>query len=83
MGTTKIDAMDIKRINELVAKSSWTAMLKELPAGKHTLSFPNVNAIKSCKAIAYDMNSDNNGRKYRFFVEKKELSVTITVIEDE
>lgn len=75
--------MDIKRINELMADSKWKAMLRELPAGVHTLSFPSVGAIKSCKAIAYDMNSDNNGRRYTFNVDKGELVVVIKVEEDE
>lgn len=75
--------MDIKKINDLAANSKWKAMLAELPVGRHTLPFPNLNAIKSCKAIAYDLNSDKSGRKYNFNVNKDELSATITVTEEE
>lgn len=72
-------SMDIRRINELMAGNEWTAMLRELPDGPHTLQFPNIGAIKSCKAVAYDLNSDNMGRKYCFNVKKETLTVVITV----
>ena len=73
--------MDIKKINEHMEKSEWTAMLGELPPGTHTLSFPNVDAIKSCKAIAYSLNSDKKGRRYTFNVDKDALSVRVKVEE--
>lgn len=73
--------MDIKRINELMSEAKWTDMLRELPVGVHTLSFPNVEAIKSCKAIAYSINSDRRGRRYTFNVDKAELVAVITVNE--
>ena len=75
-------AMDIKRINELMADNKWTAMLAELPMGKHTLHFPDVESIKSCKAIAYSINSDRKGRRYTFNVDKEELSVIVNVEEN-
>ena len=71
--------MDIKKINDLMEKSSWTAMLAELPVGKHTLQFPDVDAIRSCKARAYDINSDHVGRRYTFNVNKSERTADITV----
>jgi len=74
--------MDIKRINELMSESKWTDMLKELSVGEHTLSFPSVDAIKSCKAVAYSINSDKVGRRYTFNVDKGERVVTIKVSED-
>jgi len=73
--------MDIKKINELMSESKWTDMLKELPVGKHVLSFPNVEAIKSCKAIAYSINSDRKGRRYTFCVNKAELTAIVNVDE--
>ncbi len=73
--------MDIKKINEHMEKSEWTAMLGELPAGTHVLSYPNVDAIKSCKAVAYSLNSDKKGRRYTFNVDKDTLSVKINVEE--
>lgn len=74
--------MDIKKINELIKGRQWTALLKELPAGKHTIPFPDVDSIKSCKAVAYSLNSDKKGWKYTFNVDKSELSVVISVEED-
>ena len=77
--------MDIKKINALIAEKRWTEMLKELPAGQHTIPFPNVEAIRSCKAVAYSINSDNKvreeGNTYLFNVDKSELSAIITVSE--
>ena len=75
--------MDIKKINDLIAEKRWTDMLRELPLGHHTIPFPNVEAIRSCKAIAYALNSDNKargeGNTYLFNVNKSELSALITV----
>lgn len=71
--------MDIKKINELITRSQWTAMLAELPSGTHVIPFPSVDAIRSCKAIAYALNSDKKGRRYTFNVDKESLSATINV----
>lgn len=73
--------MDIKKINEFMSQSRWTDMLKELTPGKHILPCPSVDAIRSCKAIAYSLNSDRKGRRYTFHVDKAKLSVTINVEE--
>lgn len=75
--------MDIKKINELIAESKWTAMLNELTAGTHIIEFPSVDAIKSCKAVAYSINSDGIGRTYTFNVNKSEKTAVINVKEDE
>ena len=74
--------MDIKRINELMDGSRWTDLLGELTVGKHTLQFPSIGAIKSCKARAYDINSDHAGRRYTFNVSKDDLTVDINVEEE-
>lgn len=74
--------MDIKKTLELIAEKKWTAMLGELPVGKHVLPFPSVDDIRSCKAIAYSLNSDRKGRRYTFNVDKAELSVVINVEEE-
>jgi len=75
--------MDIKKITDYIAESKWTAMLRELPVGTHTIPFPNVEAIRSCKAIAYAINSDNKakneGNLYYFGVDKMNLAVEIRV----
>ena len=75
--------MDIKKILEHMEHSEWKAMLKELSVGRHRLSFPNIGAIKSCKAIAYDINTDKTGRRYTFNVNKETLAVDINVEETE
>lgn len=74
--------MDIKKITELIAGRRWTAMLAELPAGDHTLSFESLDDIRSCKAIAYSINSDNIGRRYTFNVDKTTKTVVIKVEDD-
>jgi len=73
--------MDIKKITELIAGRQWTAMLKELTPGEHILAFEDVDDIKSCKAIAYALNSDRRGRRYTFNVDKEALSVKVKVEE--
>lgn len=74
--------MDIKKITELIAGRRWTAMLAELPSGEHTLSFESLDDIRSCKAIAYSLNSDRTGRRYTFNVDKSERTAVIKVEED-
>ena len=74
--------MDIKKITELIAGRRWTAMLAELPAGDHTLCFESLDDIKSCKAVAYSINSDNIGRRYTFNVDKATKTVVIKVEDD-
>ncbi len=71
--------MDIKKITDLIAGRKWTAMLAELPEGEHTLSFESVDDIKSCKAIAYSINSDRKGKRYTFIVDKPERTAIIKV----
>lgn len=66
---------------QLIEEKKWTAFLKVLDAGEHTFLFPSVKDIKSCKAIGYDLNSDDAGRQYFFNVNKAERKVTIKVIE--
>ena len=73
--------MDVKKITDLIAKSQWTAMLAELPTGSHIIPFPSVDAIRSCKATAYALNSDKKGRRYTFNVDKGALSAAIHVEE--
>jgi len=71
--------MDIKKITDLIADKKWTAMLAELPEGEHTLPFESVDDIKSCKAIAYSINSDRTGRRYTFNVDKAERTAVVKV----
>ena len=74
--------MDIFRINSLVENKKWTELLETLPDGEHKIAFRSVKDIKSCKAIAYDINSDKNGRNYRFRVDKNDICATIIVTEN-
>lgn len=62
-----------------MARREWTGLLKELPVGEHEINFPDIRAIKSCKAIAYDLNSDKSGKNYRFNVNKTTLTCKIIV----
>ena len=71
--------MDIKKITELQAGKQWTAMLSSLPPGNHTLSFESLDDIRSCKAVAYSINSDNIGRRYTFNVDKAGRTAVIKV----
>lgn len=64
---------------QLIEERKWTAFLKGLDPGEHTFLFPSIKDIKSCKAIGYDMNSDNTGRAYFFKVDKAERKITINV----
>lgn len=77
--------MNIKLIVNLIADKKWTAMLAELPAGEHTLPFESVDDIKSCKAIAYSINSDQTGIRYTFNVvkEKKEATIKVEIVKKE
>ena len=67
---------------DLIDKKKWKAFLMGLDPGDHTFRFPSINDIKSCKAIGYDMNSDDTGRQYYFSVDKAELYVGITIKEE-
>ena len=64
---------------KLVDERNWTAFLASLEPGISTVKFPSVKAIKSCKAVAYDINSDKRGRTYKFEVDKPTCSAKITV----
>lgn len=64
---------------KLINQKRWTEFLKSLDVGVHTFTFPSVADIKSCKAIAYSLNSDMLGRAYYFNVDKKEKQAVITV----
>lgn len=66
----------------LVDAGRWTDFLKSLAPGVSTVKFPTLGAIKSCKAVAYDMNSDKSGRTYTFKVKKESCSAEITVKEE-
>lgn len=66
---------------KLVDAKNWTAFLAALEPGTHTVKFPSVDSIKSCKAVAYDINSDKRGRTYTFKVNKDTCSAAITVVE--
>lgn len=67
---------------KLVDSRQWKEFLNGLDSGVSTVKFPTLEAIKSCKAIAYDMNSDKRGRTYTFKVDKASCSAEITVRED-
>lgn len=63
----------------LINQKKWTELLKGLEVGEHTFAFPSIADIKSCKAVAYTLNTDRLGRTYGFSVNKAERKVTITI----
>lgn len=67
---------------KLVDQGKWTDFLNSLEAGIFTVRFPSLEAIKSCKAVAYDINSNKRGRTYAFSVDKDTCSAEITVTID-
>lgn len=73
--------MDTFILNKLIAERKWTEFLKALPIGETKVGFQEIADIKSCKAIAYDINSDKTGRRYTFNVNKDEKSAIINVEE--
>lgn len=64
---------------KLVDARNWTKLLEDLEPGTSTIRFHDIQAIKSCKAVAYDLNSDKKGRTYTFKVDKETCSAEITV----
>ena len=67
---------------KLIKEKKWKAFLQGLDPGEHTFLFASVKDIKSCKAIGYDMNSDDTGRQYYFSVDKAVCRVSITIKEE-
>jgi len=72
--------MQTHELYGLILNKKWTDFLKSLEVGEHTFTFPSIPDIKSCKATAYDINSNKTGRAYYFNVVKDEKKVTITVV---
>lgn len=73
---------DSRKNNGRKAGLKWKDMLGELEPGEHTVRFPDLKSIKSCKTTGYLMNSENIGRQYRFSVDKKALIAIIKVEEE-
>lgn len=71
--------METFELYSLINQKRWTEFLGVLPIGSHTIAFPSLADIKSCKAVAYAINSDKSGRRYKFNVDKDERRVNITV----
>ena len=63
----------------LINEREWTRFLGELPLGESIFTFPDKKHIASCKAVAYDINSDKTGRTYTFNVNKGNMTVRINV----
>ena len=64
----------------LINQKRWTEFLGSLEAGKtHTFTFPSNRDIKSCKTVAYEINSNRVGRTYSFSINKAEKRVEISV----
>lgn len=70
------DYMTPFETQKLIHNRKWTALLCGLVVGENELFFPSIEAMKSCKTIAYDINtstaSRNAGRHYKFKVSKIE-----------
>ena len=64
----------------LINNKRWTEFLNSLEVGEHTFTFPSVPDIRSCKSVAYDINSSKTGRAYYFKVNKDEKKVVISVV---
>lgn len=71
--------MDTFELYSLINQKRWTEFLGALPIGSHKIAFPSLADIKSCKAVAYAINSDKTGRKYKFNVDKDERMANITI----
>lgn len=71
--------MEAFELYQLVNQKRWTELLGSLPVGCHIITFPSLADIKSCKAVAYSINSDKSGRRYTFNVDKDEKRVSINV----
>ncbi|MCQ2142268.1 MAG: hypothetical protein MJY83_07975 [Bacteroidales bacterium] len=71
--------MTEKDIKALIQESKWSDLLKGLPIGTHQLFFPSNHAIRSCKAVAYSLNTDRIGKTFRFKVDKEHCFVTLTI----
>jgi len=71
--------METFELYALINQKRWTELLGALPIGSHTITFPSLADIKSCKAVAYAINSDKTGRRYLFSVNKDEKRVVVTV----
>lgn len=71
--------MEQFELYSLINQKKWTEFLHSLNVGEHTFVFPSVGDIKSCKAVAYSLNSDKIGRSYYFNVNKFEKKVIITI----
>ena len=64
----------------LINRKQWTEFLTGLDEGEHTFSFPSIDHIKSCKSVAYTLNTDGKGKRYAFRVpDKANKMVIITV----
>lgn len=71
--------MDTFELYSLINQKKWTEFLVSLSVGSHKIAFPTIADIKSCKAVAYSINSDKTGRRYNFNVDKDEKTAVITV----
>lgn len=71
--------MTDKEIKTLISECKWSELLKGLPQGTHQLFFPSNDAIRSCKAVAYNLNSDRMGKTFQFKVDKEHCFVNLTI----
>ena len=65
----------------LIGQKKWTAFLTSLEFGEHSFCLPSIAAIKSCKAVAYSLNTDGLGRRYSISADKATKKVTIAIKE--
>ena len=71
--------IDYFKVSQLVSCKSWKALLAILPKGSHVIQFNDLREIKSLKATAYEINSNDDGRKYYFKVDKRKRLALINV----
>lgn len=71
--------MEQHELYRLIYDREWKMFLNCLPLGESIFTFPDKKHIASCKAVAYDINSDKTGRTYTFNVNKGNMTVRINV----
>lgn len=75
--------MTNKELQGLIDRKRWTTFLVNLPLGQSLWFLKSPRDVKSLKAIAYDKNSDKDGRNYNFKVDKNHVAVIINVTKHE
>lgn len=69
----------MKQFDSLATGRSWTTLLKTLPEDKPTrVTFPDVDAVKACRSVAYQPYGDL--RNWCFSFKQTEEPLTFTIL---